>query len=158
MIVGLHDMACADLCGDNDAPHLYQHAKGVPGEGFERGKQLAMRTSVPVMPVADSWLRTVDAQRLTPCSTRYSEDVQCVGQAKAAGIQNILALRGDPPKGEQSFTAVEGGFSCALDLVKYIRQALREGCVMQAMANVQSRLALVWQKQPQQQRTVNDSG
>jgi len=42
-------------------------------------------------------------------------------QAKAAGIQNILALRGDPPKGEENFTAVEGGFSCALDLVKYIR-------------------------------------
>lgn len=42
-------------------------------------------------------------------------------QAKAAGIQNILALRGDPPKGEENFTAVDGGFSCALDLVKYIR-------------------------------------
>mmetsp|Transcript_44827 Transcript_44827/g.114603 ORF Transcript_44827/g.114603 Transcript_44827/m.114603 type:complete len:601 (+) Transcript_44827:95-1897(+) len=40
---------------------------------------------------------------------------------KEAGIQNILALRGDPPKGEETFTAVEGGFNCALDLVKYIR-------------------------------------
>ena len=37
------------------------------------------------------------------------------------GIQNILALRGDPPKGQENFEAVEGGFSCALDLVKYIR-------------------------------------
>jgi hypothetical protein len=42
-------------------------------------------------------------------------------QVKAAGIQNILALRGDPPKGQDTFTVVEGGFSCALDLVKYIR-------------------------------------
>ena len=91
-------------------------------------------------------------------SESLSEDVQCVGQAKAAGIQNILALRGDPPKGEQSFTAVEGGFSCALDLVKYIRRVPREGCAMQAMAAVQSRLALAWQKQPQQKRPVNDSG
>lgn len=40
---------------------------------------------------------------------------------KEAGIQNILALRGDPPKGATSFEAVEGGFACALDLVKYIR-------------------------------------
>jgi len=41
---------------------------------------------------------------------------------REAGIQNILALRGDPPKGEETFTAVEGGFNCALDLVKYIRE------------------------------------
>ena len=34
----------------------------------------------------------------------------------------MLALRGDPPKGQDSFQAVEGGFACALDLVKYIRQ------------------------------------
>ena len=42
-------------------------------------------------------------------------------QVKSEGIQNILALRGDPPKGATSFEAVAGGFSCALDLVKYIR-------------------------------------
>jgi Methylenetetrahydrofolate reductase len=41
---------------------------------------------------------------------------------KELGIQNVLALRGDPPKGQESFQAVEGGFACALDLVKYIRQ------------------------------------
>lgn len=40
------------------------------------------------------------------------------------GIQNILALRGDPPKGQENFEAVEGGFSCALDLVKYIRYTI----------------------------------
>lgn len=43
-------------------------------------------------------------------------------QCKQAGIKNILALRGDPPHGEEKFTQVEGGFSCALDLVKYIRE------------------------------------
>ncbi len=42
-------------------------------------------------------------------------------QVKKAGIQNILALRGDPPKGQENFTVVEGGFGSALDLVKYIR-------------------------------------
>jgi methylenetetrahydrofolate reductase (NADPH) len=42
-------------------------------------------------------------------------------QVKTEGIQNILALRGDPPKGSTTFEAVAGGFSCALDLVKYIR-------------------------------------
>lgn len=38
------------------------------------------------------------------------------------GIRNIVALRGDPPAGEEEWTAAEGGFSCALDLVKYIRK------------------------------------
>jgi len=42
-------------------------------------------------------------------------------EVKKAGIHNILALRGDPPKGEEEFKVVEGGFACALDLVKYIR-------------------------------------
>lgn len=41
---------------------------------------------------------------------------------REAGLQNVLALRGDPPKGHDTFVTVEGGFSCALDLVKYIRK------------------------------------
>lgn len=43
-------------------------------------------------------------------------------QAYDGGIRNIVALRGDPPEGEKEWTAAEGGFSCALDLVKYIRK------------------------------------
>lgn len=42
--------------------------------------------------------------------------------AKAAGIRNIVALRGDPPVGEEKWVAVEGGFTCALDLVKHVRK------------------------------------
>lgn len=41
--------------------------------------------------------------------------------AKKAGLCNILALRGDPPKGQENFEQVEGGYACALDLVKHIR-------------------------------------
>ena len=47
---------------------------------------------------------------------------EALDRVRSDGIQNILALRGDPPKGATSFTAVEGGFACALDLVRYIRQ------------------------------------
>lgn len=38
------------------------------------------------------------------------------------GITNIVALRGDPPVGQQAWSATEGGFSCALDLVRHIRE------------------------------------
>lgn len=42
-------------------------------------------------------------------------------ECKKQGIQNILALRGDPPRGQERWTAVEGGFEHAVDLVKYIK-------------------------------------
>ena len=56
----------------------------------------------------------------------------CVGQTKEAvhsvlerladsGIQNIIALRGDPPRGESEFIPVEGGFGHATDLIAHIR-------------------------------------
>jgi len=38
-----------------------------------------------------------------------------------AGLENVLALRGDPPKGEAEFRATEGGFRYAGELVKFIR-------------------------------------
>jgi methylenetetrahydrofolate reductase (NADPH) len=41
---------------------------------------------------------------------------------KTYGVKNILALRGDPPQGQDKFEVVDGGFSCALDLVRYIRK------------------------------------
>jgi methylenetetrahydrofolate reductase (NADPH) len=34
-----------------------------------------------------------------------------------AGIENVLALRGDPPKGSTAFTVTDGGFRYASDLV-----------------------------------------
>jgi len=37
------------------------------------------------------------------------------------GIRNIVALRGDPPAGQDRWKATEGGFTCGLDLVKHIR-------------------------------------
>ena len=55
----------------------------------------------------------------------------CVGHAKHEidkvleglvdeGISHILALRGDPPKGETNFQAHPDGFTCARDLAKHI--------------------------------------
>ncbi|RLN89132.1 hypothetical protein BBJ28_00022147 [Nothophytophthora sp. Chile5] len=47
---------------------------------------------------------------------------QILHKARAAGIRNILALRGDPPIGADRWTPVEGGLSNAVDLIKLIRQ------------------------------------
>jgi methylenetetrahydrofolate reductase (NADPH) len=42
-------------------------------------------------------------------------------QAQELGIENILALRGDPPKGEAVFTPTAGGFAHAIDLLRFIK-------------------------------------
>lgn len=42
--------------------------------------------------------------------------------AKKNGINNIVALRGDPAAGQDEWKAAAGGFTCALDLVQYIRK------------------------------------
>mmetsp|Transcript_21901 Transcript_21901/g.43475 ORF Transcript_21901/g.43475 Transcript_21901/m.43475 type:complete len:355 (+) Transcript_21901:64-1128(+) len=57
------------------------------------------------------------------CTNMVSGAVEkALEEAKANGIRNICALRGDPPEGEKKWEAVEGGFTCALDLVKHIRK------------------------------------
>jgi methylenetetrahydrofolate reductase (NADPH) len=38
-----------------------------------------------------------------------------------AGIHNVLCLRGDPPVGQSSFTATQGGFANANELVAFAR-------------------------------------
>ena len=39
-----------------------------------------------------------------------------------SGIMNILALRGDPPEDEETFTPPENGYSHASDLIEWIRE------------------------------------
>jgi methylenetetrahydrofolate reductase (NADPH) len=62
----------------------------------------------------------------------------CVGQTKEeihqvlerldrAGIENVIALRGDPPRGQTNFVPVPGGFQHATDLIQHIRQNFRFG-------------------------------
>ncbi|KAF9129173.1 hypothetical protein BGW39_004403 [Mortierella sp. 14UC] len=45
-----------------------------------------------------------------------------LAEAKKAGIQNILALRGDPPRGQEYWAQIDDTFVHAIDLVRYIRQ------------------------------------
>ncbi|KAI8063579.1 methylenetetrahydrofolate reduct [Gongronella butleri] len=57
------------------------------------------------------------------CTNMPAEEVdKALAAAKACGCQNILALRGDPPQGQDRWESCEGGFSNAIDLVKYIRK------------------------------------
>lgn len=43
-------------------------------------------------------------------------------RAKILGVNNVVALRGDPPKGETEFRPIAGGLAYANQLVEFIRQ------------------------------------
>ena len=38
-----------------------------------------------------------------------------------AGVENVIALRGDPPRGQENFVPEDGGFSHATELIDHIR-------------------------------------
>ena len=64
----------------------------------------------------------------------------CVGHGRAelaeilrrlqtAGVENVLALRGDPPKDEATFTPAPDGFSHGNELMQFIRARGHDFCV-----------------------------
>jgi len=58
------------------------------------------------------------------CVNATKEEIRgYLTEARARGIKNILALRGDPPGGEGEFKMTEGGFEFSYQLVEFIRQA-----------------------------------
>ena len=66
------------------------------------------------------------------CSIESMPHLTCVGSTQAMlgnfldevlklGFENVLALRGDPPKDQQDFHATAGGFANATELIHFIR-------------------------------------
>lgn len=60
------------------------------------------------------------ASHLTCVGATVDELRDYLHEADRRGVENIVALRGDPPKGETCFQAVAGGFRYACDLVALI--------------------------------------
>jgi methylenetetrahydrofolate reductase (NADPH) len=84
--------------------------------------------------------RTLEIATLLKRSFGYeaASHLTCVGASRqeidgildrltAEGIENIVALRGDPPQGEAQFTPAPGGFRHASELVAHIRGTGRFG-------------------------------
>jgi methylenetetrahydrofolate reductase (NADPH) len=59
---------------------------------------------------------------LTCVNSTRDDLADMLGQAQALGIRNILALRGDPPAGQNAFTPPPGGFHHAFELVRFARE------------------------------------
>jgi methylenetetrahydrofolate reductase (NADPH) len=58
-----------------------------------------------------------------------AEIKELLDQVKSVGIENILALRGDPPKGQTSFVPAADGFRYANELVQFIRNEGYDFCL-----------------------------
>ena len=61
------------------------------------------------------------ATHLTCVGATVEQLRQYLREAQAIGVQNVVALRGDPPEGENEFHQVEGGLRYANELVTLIR-------------------------------------
>lgn len=59
---------------------------------------------------------------LTCVNATRGELAAVIADARARGVKNILALRGDPPAGAAEWTATEGGFRYSHELVAYLRE------------------------------------
>ena len=66
---------------------------------------------------------------LTCVGSSRDEIHQILDNYQASGIKNILALRGDPPKGQSSWQKTEGGFEYAADLVGFIKKQFPHMCI-----------------------------
>jgi methylenetetrahydrofolate reductase (NADPH) len=57
------------------------------------------------------------------CVGETAEGIEeMLGRIEGAGIENVFALRGDPPKGETHFVQVEGGFGSAAELADFAKE------------------------------------
>ncbi len=61
------------------------------------------------------------ATHLTCVGSTADELRDYLQRAWDLGVQNVVALRGDPPQGETEFTPTAGGFAYANELVEFIR-------------------------------------
>ncbi|MDE2571470.1 MAG: methylenetetrahydrofolate reductase [NAD(P)H], partial [bacterium] len=68
-------------------------------------------------------LRIEAMAHLTCVGATAEELLRTLGDFHAAGIENVLALRGDPPQGEAAFTPVAGGLAHADELVRLARES-----------------------------------
>lgn len=66
---------------------------------------------------------------LTCVGSTRGELLDIVGGYYADGVRNVMALRGDPPKGQSEFVACPDGLAHASDLVALVRQNFADVCL-----------------------------
>jgi len=71
-------------------------------------------------------LKTTATAHFTCVSSTRAQLLEWLQSAADAGITNIMALRGDPPQGQETFVPADGGLKYASELVALIREHFPE--------------------------------
>jgi len=95
------------------SPHFVSVTYGAGGTTRDRTRRVVTRIKreTDLAPVA----------HLTCVGASRAELGVLLDEYRTAGIENILALRGEPPEGMNHFEATKGGFHYASDLTTFIR-------------------------------------
>jgi methylenetetrahydrofolate reductase (NADPH) len=103
-----------DVLGKLD-PTFFSVTYGAGGSTHDR------RTTVEITEQIRA--RGIEAMAHLNCVGETAEGLRgVVDRIAAAGIENILALRGDPPKGQADFVQPEGGLGSAAELTGLIHE------------------------------------
>jgi len=73
--------------------------------------------------------RLTVVSHLTCVNTTKEEMGEILERYHRSGIENIMALRGDPPEGQKYFECCDSGFPYAADLVAFIRKEYPHMCI-----------------------------
>jgi len=119
----------------------------------EEGRRTLLRTLEDLRPLEPGFVsvtygaggstrdRTVElVQEIRATGLETMAHLTCVGHTREdlaalveqlvdQGVENLLALRGDPPAGQHDFQAPPGGFRYASELVRFIRERDHHLCV-----------------------------
>ena len=99
---------------DAHQPDFVSVTYGAGGSTRSRTRELVTRIQDQLSLTAMAHLTCVGHTR--------EEIAEIVDAWVKAGVENILGLRGDPPKGEVTFTRTEGGFDHANELIAFLRE------------------------------------
>jgi methylenetetrahydrofolate reductase (NADPH) len=83
--------------------------------GSTRGRTLELASRIK----QDTGIETM--AHLTCVGHSHTELRAILEELHASGVENVMALRGDPPAGEARFQPVHGGFSYGSELIAFIR-------------------------------------
>jgi methylenetetrahydrofolate reductase (NADPH) len=78
-------------------------------------------TAIDIVLKVKNELKILPIPHFTCVGASRENILEYLKEIENAGIENILALRGDPPKGQNGFVKHENGFGYANELVEYIK-------------------------------------